>query len=102
MLVILPSPIPELQHAPLPPKVLRAKERAIIPYSFVVFSLDSHLSPLRNLGVCHHTYANGNLTHGTCDSKSTKQMSLYVSCVLKVKGFYMDPIGVGVYNETNL
>jgi len=54
------------------------------------------------LGACHHTYANGNLTHGTCDSKSTKQMSLYVLCVPKVKGFYMDLIGVGVHNETNL
>jgi hypothetical protein len=102
MLVTLPSPISELQHAPLPPKVLRTKKRAITPGSFVVFNLDSHLSPLRNLGACHHTYVNGNLTHGTCDSKSTKQMSLYVLCVPKVKGFYMDPIGVGVHNETNL
>jgi hypothetical protein len=51
MLVTLPNPIPELQHAPLPLKMLRAKERAPIPYFFVVFSLDSHLSPLKSLGV---------------------------------------------------
>jgi len=45
LLVNLPSPIPELQHAPLPhPKVLRAKECAPTPYSSVVFVLYSHLS----------------------------------------------------------
>jgi hypothetical protein len=42
MLVILLSPISELQHAPLPLKVLRAKERAPIPCSFVV-SLQIHI-----------------------------------------------------------
>jgi hypothetical protein len=31
-----------------PSKVLQAKERALIPYSYVVFNLDSHLSPSRN------------------------------------------------------
>jgi len=36
-----------------PSKVLQARECALTPYSFVVFSLDSHLSPLRNLGVRH-------------------------------------------------
>jgi len=52
MLVILPSPIPKLQHAPLPPlKVLRAREHALTPCSSVVFSLDSHLNALRGLGV---------------------------------------------------
>jgi hypothetical protein len=33
--------------------MLQAKERALIPYFFDVLSLDSHLSPLRNLGVRH-------------------------------------------------
>ncbi len=51
MLVTLPSPIPKLQHAPLPLKMLRAKEHALTPCFSVVFSLDSHLSPLRSLGV---------------------------------------------------
>jgi len=36
-----------------PFKVLRTKEHALTPYSFVVFSLDSHLGPLRNLGARH-------------------------------------------------
>ncbi len=31
-----------------PSKVLRARECALIPYSFVIFCLDSYLSPLRN------------------------------------------------------
>ncbi len=44
----LPSPIPELQHTPLPLKVLWVKERAPTSLFFVVFYLDSHLSPLRS------------------------------------------------------
>jgi len=56
MLVILPSPIPKLQHAPLRPEVLRAMERALTPYFFDVFNLDSHLSPLRSLRVCQYDY----------------------------------------------
>jgi hypothetical protein len=51
MFITLPSPISELQHAPLPFKVLRAKERALTPCFFAIFSLDSHLNPLRSLGV---------------------------------------------------
>jgi hypothetical protein len=47
-LSILPSPIPELQHAPLPLKVLWAWERILTPPSFAVFHLDSHLSPARS------------------------------------------------------
>jgi hypothetical protein len=47
-LLILPSPIPELQHAPLPRKMLWARERIPTPPSSVVFHLDSHLSPSRN------------------------------------------------------
>ncbi len=44
----LPSPIPELQHAPLPLKVLWARERASTPPFSVAFYLGSHLSPLRS------------------------------------------------------
>ncbi len=47
-LSILPSPIPELQHAPLPLKVLWARERVPTPPSSAVFHLDSHLSPSRS------------------------------------------------------
>jgi hypothetical protein len=36
-----------------PPKVLQAKERAPTFDYFVVFTLDSHLSLSRSLGVCH-------------------------------------------------
>ncbi len=42
------SPIPELQHAPLPLKVLWTRERApTLPFS-VAFYLDSHLRPSRS------------------------------------------------------
>ncbi len=44
----LPSPIPELQHAPLPLKVLWVRERASTPPSSDVFHLDSHLSCSRS------------------------------------------------------
>jgi hypothetical protein len=47
-LSILPSPILELQHAPLPLKVLWARERVRTPPSSIVFHLDSHLSPSRS------------------------------------------------------
>jgi len=53
MLVTLPSPIPELQHAPLPLKVLRAREHAPTPCSSAIFRLDSHLNPLKSPGVRH-------------------------------------------------
>ncbi len=53
MLVIRPSPISELLHALLPPKVLRAKECATTSNSSIVFTLESHLSLSRNLGVGH-------------------------------------------------
>jgi hypothetical protein len=44
----LPSPIPELQHAPLPLRVLWARERALtLPFSTALY-LGSHLSPLRS------------------------------------------------------
>jgi hypothetical protein len=47
-LSILPSPIPELQHAPLPLKVLWAREHVPTPPSSAVFHLDSYLSPSRS------------------------------------------------------
>jgi len=55
----LPSPIPELQHAPLPLKVLWAKERASTPSFSAVFYLGSHLSPLRSwesASTCHSVF----------------------------------------------
>jgi hypothetical protein len=56
MLVILPSPIPKIQHTLLPLKVLQAREYATTPRFSNVFSLDSHLSPLRSLGVCQRKF----------------------------------------------
>ncbi len=53
MLVTLPSPISELQHALLPLKVLQARECAPILCFSTIFSLDSHLNPLKSLGVRH-------------------------------------------------
>jgi hypothetical protein len=50
MLVIFPSPILKLQHAPLPPKVLRARECAPTPYSCVVFISNSHLESIKESG----------------------------------------------------
>jgi hypothetical protein len=50
MLVILPIPHLEALARPSNPKVLQAKERASIPYSFVVFTLDPHLSLLKEVG----------------------------------------------------
>ncbi len=47
-LSILSSPIPELQHAPLPLKVLWARERIPTLPSSAVFHLDSPLSPSRS------------------------------------------------------
>jgi hypothetical protein len=47
-LLTLPSPIPELQHAPLPLKVLWARECAPAPFPSAIFHLDSLLSPLKS------------------------------------------------------
>jgi hypothetical protein len=44
----IPSPISELQHAPLPLQVLWARECISTPPSSAVFHLDSHLSPSRS------------------------------------------------------
>ncbi len=50
MFVIIPSPIPELQHAPLSLKVLQAKERASTLCFFVVSTSNSHLESIKKLG----------------------------------------------------
>jgi hypothetical protein len=44
--VILLSPIPELQHAPLPSKVLRARERAPTPGPSVIYHIISKGEPM--------------------------------------------------------
>jgi hypothetical protein len=63
-LLTLPSPIPELQHAPLPLKMLWATECAPTPPSFDVFYLDSHLNPSRNWEcVTGHAFSNGKKRH---------------------------------------
>ncbi len=52
VLVNLPSPIPELQHAPLPLKCCELRstpQLLLLPLSH----LDSQLNPSKNLGVCH-------------------------------------------------
>ncbi len=54
MLVTLPSPIPELQHALLPQNV--ANQGGCLnslPFS-IVLSLDSHLGALKSLGCVSH------------------------------------------------
>jgi hypothetical protein len=43
---------PEALARPSTPKVLWAKERAPTLYSFIVFSLDSHLNSIRSFGTC--------------------------------------------------
>ncbi len=50
LLVDLPSPIMELQHAPLPPKVLRARECAPTPFPFVVFTFELAIESIKELG----------------------------------------------------
>jgi len=51
MLVILPSPILELQHAPLAPKCCKPRSVSLTPCSSIVFILDSNLNLSRSLGV---------------------------------------------------
>jgi hypothetical protein len=53
MLVIFPSPHPGAPARPFTPKVLRARECAPTPHSFVVFTSNSHLSLSRSLGARH-------------------------------------------------
>ncbi len=96
MLVTLPSPIPEFQYAPLPLlKVLRARERALTPCSFIVFNLDSHLRPLRSLGVHHAMYVWFWRSFGRLDFtpnwKSVKFHQFVLSCIISKNGITMDP-----------
>ncbi len=53
MLVIRPSPHPGTLARPFTPKVLRTKERTLVPCLFIVFTLDLQLSLSRSLGVRH-------------------------------------------------
>jgi hypothetical protein len=53
MFVILPSPILELQHTPLPTKMLPAREHAPTLDFSAIFTLDSHLSLSKSLGARH-------------------------------------------------
>jgi len=52
MMINFPSPHPKAQARPSTPKVVRIKECASTPYSSIIFTLDLHLSLLRNLGAC--------------------------------------------------
>ncbi len=53
LLVTFPNPYPEALTHPSTLEVLQAKEHNPTPHSSVVFILDSHLNPLKSLGVCH-------------------------------------------------
>ncbi len=61
MFVTLPSPHPGALACPSTPKVLQAKEHAPSFHSFVVFALDSHLSPSRILEARHTKLRNTTL-----------------------------------------
>jgi hypothetical protein len=52
-LVIHPSPHLGAPTRPSTPKVLQAKKHAPTPYPSTIFTLESHLSLSRSLGVCH-------------------------------------------------
>jgi hypothetical protein len=54
LLVTLPSPYPGTPTCPSTPEVLQAKEHTPTLHSFVMFTLDSHLSLSRGLGVRHN------------------------------------------------
>jgi hypothetical protein len=56
MFVTLLSPHPGAPAHPFTPKVLRARERAPILYSSIVFTLDSHLNLSKSLGTCQSVY----------------------------------------------
>jgi hypothetical protein len=51
LLVILPSPYPGVPAHPSTPKMLRTRERTPTPHFSAMFTLNSHLSLLRSLGV---------------------------------------------------
>jgi len=52
MIVTLPNPHLGAPARPSTPKMLQVKEHALIPYSFVIFTLDLHLSLSKSLGAC--------------------------------------------------
>jgi len=56
VLVILPSPILELQHAPLPPKCFEPRSMSPTPYSSIVFTSDLHLNLSRSLKAHQHCF----------------------------------------------
>jgi hypothetical protein len=53
LFVTHPSPIPELQHAPLPPKCYKLGSMPQLILLLLLSPLDLHLSPSRSLGVRH-------------------------------------------------
>ncbi len=59
VLVNLPSPIPELQHAPLPPKCYEPRSVPQLLLLPLFSPLGSYLSPSRSLGVCHSNLESG-------------------------------------------
>jgi hypothetical protein len=61
MFITLPSPHPGAPACPSTLKVLQARERALTPYSFDVFTLDSHLNLSRSLGVRHCGLGDGKM-----------------------------------------
>jgi hypothetical protein len=84
MFVTLPSPIPELQHAPLPLKVLRVREHVPTLCSSDVFSLDSHLNPLKSLGG-HQFYS---FCSTCCFNPLTWPIVPLITCDLVFNSFY--------------
>ncbi len=74
LLITLLNPYLEAPTHPFTPKVLRAREHSWTPHSSIVFTLDSHLSLLRSLGVHHMTSTtlyNGILTSWNGNGKVT-------------------------------
>ncbi len=61
LLVNLPSPCPGAPACPSTPEVLRTKERALIPSSFVVFSFGLTVESIKKLGG-----ASPNMAHSFC------------------------------------
>jgi hypothetical protein len=53
LFINLPNPHPGVPTRPSTPKMLRTKERAQLLLLLLFSSLDSQLSPSRNLRVCH-------------------------------------------------
>jgi hypothetical protein len=62
LLVNLPSLISKLQHAPLPPEVLRANERAPTPSPSVVFTFGLLIESIKELGGVSLSIYNRNVT----------------------------------------